>query len=90
MARTSAGKFVHFLSDQQMNIKMNFVKEQKKRIDEVCNASFRQGSLKRLFDLLVENAYPRKNVEKITLFFIIEIKSLSSHTTRHGGRKKRY
>lgn len=62
---TSAGKFIHFLSDHPMSIKLNFIKEQKNRIYKICDPTFRDGSMKRLFDLLVENAYPKTMLKKL-------------------------
>ncbi|XP_044760159.1 uncharacterized protein LOC123317619 [Coccinella septempunctata] len=62
---TSAGKFIHFLSDHPISIKLNFIKEQKNRIYKICDPTFRDGSIKRLFDLLVENAYPKTMLKKL-------------------------
>lgn len=63
--KTSAGKFIHFLSDHPINIKLNFIKEQKNRIYRICDPTFRDGSMRRLFDLLVENAYPKTMLKKL-------------------------
>lgn len=62
---TSAGKYLHFLSDHPINIKINFIREQKNRIVKICDPTFRERSIKKLFDLLVENSYPKTMLRKL-------------------------
>ncbi|XP_044748774.1 uncharacterized protein LOC123309637 [Coccinella septempunctata] len=62
---TSSGKYIHFLSDHPIGIKINFIREQKNRINRICDITFRDSSIRRLCGLLLENSYPKTMVNKL-------------------------
>lgn len=62
---TSSNKFINYLSNHNINIKINFIKEMKERINKICHESYRQDGLKRLFDILRQNGYPTSMINKL-------------------------
>lgn len=74
---SAAGRYVHYKSNHNINIKVNFVKQMRHRITNICHAEFKNKNLKILENLLVENGYPLSMIRSL-------IYSSSSSTEAEG------
>lgn len=62
---TASGRYVNFGSDHSTKIKINFVKEMKKRILKISHPTFVNNNLYQLKTLLLQNSCPKGLVNKI-------------------------
>lgn len=62
---TNSNKFVHYMSNHSLKIKINFIKAMKNRIEKICHKTFLRKNIQTLRQLLIENSYPRTMVDKL-------------------------
>lgn len=62
---SAAGKYVHYKSNHNINIKVNFIKQMRNRINDIYHTDFREKNLKTLENLLLDNGYPRGMIRKL-------------------------
>lgn len=62
---SNANKFVHFLSNHSINVKINFIKEMKNRIEKICHPTFLKKNMDKVRQLLIKNSYPASMVVKL-------------------------
>lgn len=62
---TSSNKFINYHSNHNINIKINFIRGMKDRIERICHESFRQDGLRELFEILRQNSYPKTLLNKL-------------------------
>lgn len=63
--QTASDKLIHFKSDHPVQIKINCIKEMKNRVNKICHPRFLKRSIDKLFNIFVENGYPRKMISKL-------------------------
>lgn len=61
----SSGRYIHFYSNHNINIKINFIREMKGRIHNICHKDFVEKNLIILENLLIENGYPKQLIRRI-------------------------
>ncbi|XP_044751208.1 uncharacterized protein LOC123311365 [Coccinella septempunctata] len=62
---TSSGRYVHFNSSHDWQMKINVVNNLKNRIIGLTHMDFKQSALNRLYDILKDNGYPHGLLKKL-------------------------
>lgn len=62
---THSDKITHFHSEHNINIKINIIKQLKNRISKICHRSFIDEGIRKLHQILTENAYPISMINKL-------------------------
>lgn len=62
---TSSGRYINYFSNHPMNQKYNTVIAMKNRVVHISDESFIKKNLNRLFDLFLNNGYPRNLLKKL-------------------------
>ena len=76
---TNTGRYLNYSSFHEERIKINLVLGLKNRIEKVCHPTLRMDNLKKLYDILIDNSYPRPLLNKL-LFSNPSITPISENT----------
>lgn len=61
----ASNRYIHYRSYHQLRMKMNVILNLKFRINKISHPDFLDKNLKRLFDIMLENGYPKQWLKKI-------------------------
>ncbi|XP_044755026.1 uncharacterized protein LOC123313980 [Coccinella septempunctata] len=62
---TNSDRFVHYLSDHSIQMKINIITEMKNRILRLCHPEFIQKNIAKLLKIFIDNGYPVGMVKKL-------------------------
>ena len=62
---TNTGRYLNYLSFHEERIKINLVLGLKNRIEKVCHPTLRIDNLKKLYNILIDNSYPKPLLNKL-------------------------
>ncbi|XP_044760791.1 uncharacterized protein LOC123318241 [Coccinella septempunctata] len=62
---THSNKMIHYNSNHSMNMKINVIKQMKKRMSRICHESHVKEGIRKLFTIFEENGYPCGMLNKL-------------------------